>query len=146
LDAINRDFVSLLRGAVDGLEGSGWIYRHAGPPPERGRDCVSAAGSQAYACTLDEEEGYQLEGRSIKEQVKAPGLAEIAKRSVNVFEVNMMPEEFCERYRDGLHVGGIAEGDEREVIGQARTVFGLSEKDLVLGVYKVLSSLFKLLL
>ena len=58
----------------------------------------------------------------------------------------MMPEEFCERYRDGLHVGGIAEGDEREVIGQARTVFGLSEKDLVLGVHKVLSGLFKSLL
>ncbi|KJA23760.1 glycosyltransferase family 2 protein [Hypholoma sublateritium FD-334 SS-4] len=82
----------------------------------------------------------QLEGRSVKGQVKAAGLVEIAKRSVNVFEVTMTPEEFCERYSDGLSAGGVTEGDDREVIAQARTAFGLGEKDLVLGLHKVFLS------
>jgi chitin synthase len=230
LDAINPDFVSLLRGAVDGLEGSGSINpfvkglfsakaiatqahprnedtivsaqqavkpmrapstRRKGPIKrmptvkegvdieEKDRDdednhgplghgshtspCVAGefkAAMDTLLETIEETQPWyifcinpndsqlpnQLEGRSVKGQVKAPGLAEIAKRSVNVFEVNMTPEEFCERYRDGLHVGGIAEGNEREVIAQARTAFGLSEKDLVLGVHKVHSNLFNSLL
>ena len=84
----------------------------------------------------------QLEGRSVKGQVKAAGLVEIARRSVNVFEVTMTPEEFCERYSDGLAAGGVTEGDDREVIAQARTAFGLSERDLVLGLHKVCVSVF----
>jgi len=71
----------------------------------------------------------QLEGRSVKGQVKALGLVEIAKQSVNVLEVN-----------------GIAEGDKGEVIGQVKTVFGLNEKDLVLGVHNVCSNSFQSLL
>ncbi|KAF4613327.1 hypothetical protein D9613_010804 [Agrocybe pediades] len=82
----------------------------------------------------------QLEGRSVKGQVKAVGLTEIARRCVNVFEVGMTPEEFCERYKEGLQAGGVVEGNEREVIAQARTAFGLSERDLVLGTHKVFLS------
>lgn len=227
LDAINPDFVSLLRGAVDGLEGSGSINpfvkglfsakaiatqahprnedtivsaQQAVKPmrapstrrkstikrmptvkettdiEEKERDdedtqgpfgqsshtspCVAGefkAAMDTLLETIDETQPWyifcinpndsqlpnQLEGRSVKGQVKAAGLAEIARRSVNVFEANMSPEEFCERYGDGLHAGGIAEGDEREIIGQAKTAFGLDEKDLVLGVHKVYSSLLK---
>jgi len=43
----------------------------------------------------------QLEGRSVKGQVCSFGLTEIAKRNVNVFEVEMTPKEFCQRYRPG---------------------------------------------
>ena len=78
----------------------------------------------------------QLEGRSVKGQVKAVGMTEMARRCVNVFEVGMTPE-FCDRYRDGLTARGVTEGHEREMVGQARTAFGLGEKDLVLGQHKV---------
>ena len=76
----------------------------------------------------------QLEGRSVKGQVKAVGMTEImmARRCINVFEVGMTPEEFCDRYRDGLTASGITEGHEREMVAQARTAFGLGKKHLVL--------------
>ena len=79
----------------------------------------------------------QLEGRSVKGQVKAVGMTEMARCCVNIFEVGMTPEEFCERYRDGLTTGGITEGHDREMVAQARTAFGLGDKDLVLGKHKV---------
>ncbi|KAG5634988.1 hypothetical protein H0H81_012795 [Sphagnurus paluster] len=82
----------------------------------------------------------QLEGRSVKGQVRSVGLAEIAKRCVNVFEVGMTPEEFCGRYNAGLIAGGVTEGSDVERVQQARTAFGLAEKDLVLGQYKVFLS------
>jgi len=44
----------------------------------------------------------QLEGRSVKGQVRSFGLTEIAKRNVNVFEVEMTPKEFCRRYGPGI--------------------------------------------
>ena len=79
----------------------------------------------------------QLEGRSVKEQVKCTGLVEIAKRCTNMFEVNMTPEEFCEQYSEGLEGGGISEGDPRERVDQAGITFGLGDQDLVLGRHKV---------
>ena len=33
----------------------------------------------------------------------------MAKRCVNIFEVGMTPEEFCDRYREGLTAGGVTE-------------------------------------
>ena len=83
----------------------------------------------------------QLEGRSVKGQVKAVGLTEIAKRCTTVFEVGMAPEEFAERYRDGLHNAGVVEGEALEVIEQARTAFELGPKDLVVGNRKVCLSI-----
>ncbi|KAF5373421.1 hypothetical protein D9615_009450 [Tricholomella constricta] len=82
----------------------------------------------------------QLEGRSVKGQVRSVGLTEIAKRCANVFEVGMTPEEFCERYKMSLEAGGVTEGASSEKVQQARTVFGLTEKDLVLGQHKVFLS------
>jgi len=79
----------------------------------------------------------QLEGRSVKGQVKAVGLTEITRKCVNVFEVGITLAEFCSRYRQGLQEAGVIEGSEREVIEQARQVFRMSEWDLVLGVHKV---------
>lgn len=79
----------------------------------------------------------QLEGRSVKGQVRSIGLGEIAKRCGVMLEVGMTPEEFCERYRDGLDNAGVMEGDGRERAAQARTAFALGEKDLVLGQHKV---------
>jgi chitin synthase len=51
--------------------------------------------------------------------------------------VGMTPGEFCSRYNQGLQDAGVVEGSEREVIEQARKVYGLGERDLVLGVHKV---------
>jgi chitin synthase len=79
----------------------------------------------------------QLEGRSVKGQVRSVGLAEIARRCVNVFEVNMTPDEFCERYKLGLEAGGVTEGGSTERVQQARTAFGLAEPDVVVGQHKV---------
>ncbi|KAJ3999067.1 glycosyltransferase family 2 protein [Lentinula boryana] len=82
----------------------------------------------------------QLEGRSVKGQVRSLGLTEIAKRCVNVFEVNMMPEEFCDRYKEGLQEAGVVSGDDREQIENARSALGLNENDIVLGQHKVFLS------
>ena len=84
----------------------------------------------------------QLEGRSVKGQVRSMGLAEIAKRCVNVFEASLTSREFCDRYKDGLEDGGVVEGGERERVEQARTAFGLAEADVVMGQQKVFLSQF----
>ncbi|KAL0065370.1 hypothetical protein AAF712_007575 [Marasmius tenuissimus] len=75
----------------------------------------------------------QLEGRSAKGQVRSFGLAEIAKRRGAVFEVNMAPGQFCERYGEGMAEVGVMEGKEKERVQQVRTVFGLENMDIVLG-------------
>ncbi|KNZ82292.1 Chitin synthase 8 [Termitomyces sp. J132] len=82
----------------------------------------------------------QLEGRSVKGQVRSVGLVEVAKRSINVFEVGMTPEEFCERYSAGLEAAHLSEGEALDKIQQARTTFGLTERDLVVGQHKVFLS------
>jgi chitin synthase len=82
----------------------------------------------------------QLEGRSVKGQVRSLGLTEIAKRCVNVFEVNMTPEEFCDRYKDGLQEAGVVGGDERERVERGKSALGLDENDIVLGQHKVFLS------
>ena len=72
-------------------------------------------------------------------------MTEMARRCVNVFEVGMTPEEFCERYRDGLTAGGVTESHDQEMVARARTASGLGEKDLVLGQHKVSMFHFSLL-
>ncbi|KAF7342277.1 Glycosyltransferase family 2 protein [Mycena venus] len=79
----------------------------------------------------------QLEGRSVKGQVRSAGLTQIAQRNKTVFEVGMPLGEFCERYREGLEDKGVQEGDEKERVEQAKTAFGLGDKDVVVGVHKV---------
>ena len=39
----------------------------------------------------------QMEGRSVKAQVRSVGLSEVARRCVNVFEAMMTPDEFTQR-------------------------------------------------
>lgn len=79
----------------------------------------------------------QLEGRSVKGQVRSAGLSEIARRCANVFEVNMTPDEFVTRYRQPLANLGVVEGDPREQAAQAWTALGLKERDVVLGMSMV---------
>lgn len=222
LDALNPDYVSLLRGAADGLEGSGSInpfvkglfsakaiatqahprnedtivsaqqavkpmrapstrrkntIRRMATVKETGDDIeekdrededvgntsnVTGSGTPCVAGefraaldtlfeTLDETQAWyvfcinpndsqlpnQLEGRSVKGQVRSVGLSDVAKRNASVFEVGMTPEEFCERYAEGLEAIGVSEGNDREKVEQARTASGLSDRDLVLGMHKV---------
>ncbi|KAL4258503.1 TRAFAC class myosin-kinesin ATPase superfamily protein [Pleurotus pulmonarius] len=82
----------------------------------------------------------QLEGRSVKGQVRSVGLAEISRRCINVFEVGMTPDEFSERYKDGLEAAGVTEGTSGERVQQARTAFGMGDSDIVLGQHKVFLS------
>ncbi|GBE85565.1 hypothetical protein SCP_0800820 [Sparassis crispa] len=82
----------------------------------------------------------QLEGQSVKGQVRSLGLAEIAWRSVNVFEVTMLPDEFVRRYKAQISSLCVVEGDPREMVEQARTVLGLQVIDIVLGLHKVFLS------
>ena len=84
----------------------------------------------------------QLEGRSVKGQVRSLGLSEIARRCANVFEVAMTPSEFVDRYRDTLQEMNVHEGDPREQVEQTRTALGLEEKDIVLGMRMVRPSPF----
>ena len=57
----------------------------------------------------------QVDGWNVKGQVQAAGLVEMAKCRVNVFEVPMITEEFCEQYSDGLAAVGVTESDDEEV-------------------------------
>ncbi|KAJ3554665.1 hypothetical protein NM688_g2995 [Phlebia brevispora] len=82
----------------------------------------------------------QLEGRSVKGQVRSMGLPEVARRCVNVFEATMTPVEFLERYQEPLAVLSINEGEPRERVEQARTALGLEERDVVLGMSMVFLS------
>ncbi|KAF8634990.1 hypothetical protein AX15_000605 [Amanita polypyramis BW_CC] len=126
---------------------------------QEGKPCVAGefrAALDTLFETLDETQPWyvfcvnpndaqlpnQLEGRSVKGQVRSMGLAEIAKRCVNVFEASLTPREFCERYREGLEVAGVTEGGELERVEQARTAYGLDEADVVLGQQKVFLSQF----
>ncbi|KAJ8090565.1 hypothetical protein PM082_018122 [Marasmius tenuissimus] len=116
--------------------------------------CVAGgfrAASDTLFETLDEAQAWsvfcvnpndsqllnQLEGRSVKGQVRSFGLAEIAKRCGVVFEVNMTPDEFCESYGEGLADVGVMEGTEKERVQWARTAFGLESVDIVLGNQQV---------
>lgn len=82
----------------------------------------------------------QLEGRSVKGQVRSLGLTEVACRCVNVFEVTMTPVEFLERYQEALVAFSINEGEPRERVEQARVALGLDERDIVLGMSMVSAS------
>lgn len=79
----------------------------------------------------------QLEGRSVKGQVRSLGLAQVSRRCVNMFEAAMTPKEFVDRYRETLDNFNVHEGEEREQVDQARTALGLEERDLVLGATMV---------
>ena len=79
----------------------------------------------------------QLEGRSVKGQIRSSGLTEIARRCANMFEVGMTPREFCDWYREKLAAVGITDGESREQIERAKVALGFEDNDLVVGQYKV---------
>ncbi|KAG6377242.1 P-loop containing nucleoside triphosphate hydrolase protein [Boletus reticuloceps] len=85
----------------------------------------------------------QLEGRSIKGQIRSLGLTEVSKRNVNVFEVGLTLDEFCTRYREPMAKMGVMDGSAKEKVEQTRNVLGLQETDIVLGQYKLHSTLSK---
>ncbi|KAK2462553.1 hypothetical protein APHAL10511_005523 [Amanita phalloides] len=130
-----------------------------GKGQDTGKPCVAGefrAALDTLFETLDETQSWyifcvnpndaqlpnQLEGRSVKGQVRSMGLAEIAKHCAKVFEVSLTPREFCDRYRLGLEGAGLADGSDQERIEQARAVFGLEEADIVVGQQKVFLSQF----
>ncbi|KAJ7075271.1 hypothetical protein B0H15DRAFT_741079, partial [Mycena belliarum] len=54
----------------------------------------------------------QLEGHSVKGQVRSAGLTQVAQRCARVYEVGMLLAEFCARYGEGLQMRGATEGGE----------------------------------
>jgi chitin synthase len=93
-----------------------------------------------YVICINPNDGQlpnQLEGRGVKAQIRHLGLAAIARRAGIVFEVSMLPSEFCERYQDQLAMLGVSEGNESERIAQASTALDLGPSDIVEGNTKV---------
>ncbi|KAH9911828.1 glycosyltransferase family 2 protein [Epithele typhae] len=82
----------------------------------------------------------QMEGRSVKAQVRSVGLSEIARRNVNVFEAMMTPDEFTDRYGGLLQSVGVGEGDSRTKVQNTLQALGLQERDIVLGLSMVFLS------
>ena len=80
----------------------------------------------------------QLEGRSVKGQIRSMGLTEVSRRNANVFEVGLTPDEFCTRYMEPMVKMGVVDASAKEKIGQTRDILGLQEIDMVLGQYKVI--------
>jgi len=79
----------------------------------------------------------QLEGRSVKGQIRSLGLTEVSKRNVNVFEVGLTPDEFCTRYKEPLAKMGVVDGLAKEKVERTKDALGLLDIDMVLGQYKV---------
>ena len=79
----------------------------------------------------------QLEGRSVKGQIRSVGLTEITKRCAHAFPVGMTHREFVDRYWEPLAALGISEGSNQERVEQTRTAMGLGDHDVVLGQDKV---------
>jgi hypothetical protein len=80
--------------------------RWAQAVPARGPGALRASSTQSWYVFCirpnDSQLLNQLEGRSIKGQVRSAGLNTVAQQSRCVFEVSMTPQEFLERYRDSL--------------------------------------------
>jgi chitin synthase len=93
----------------------------------------------------------QLEGRSVKGQVRASGVAGVARRNGVIWEANMTFEEFGERYRGVLQEAGLEDvfgneqGEARDralaeaFSSEVKKNFG-DAKDVVLGKTKVFLS------
>ena len=79
----------------------------------------------------------QLEGRSVKGQIRSLGLTKVSKRNVNVFEVGLTPDEFCTRYKEPLAKMDVVGGSAKEKVEQTRNLLGLHDIDMVLGQYKI---------
>ncbi|KAG8923717.1 hypothetical protein FRC02_010963 [Tulasnella sp. 418] len=82
----------------------------------------------------------QLEGRSVKAQVRSSGLPEIARRNGVVFVCGMGHQEWETRYKDQLALLGVGEGSVDERVEQARNALGLGPQDMTVGNYKVFLS------
>ncbi|KAJ7722410.1 glycosyltransferase family 2 protein [Mycena metata] len=86
----------------------------------------------------------QLEGRSVKGQVRSANLTAVATRcgggekgGVRVWEVGMTMEEFVERYGGEESAWAAGGGSDRDKVERARKEAGLGEADVVIGVHKV---------
>jgi chitin synthase len=79
----------------------------------------------------------QLNGQFVKGQVRSVGLSGITMQCVNMFEVNMKLEEFCDRYGEPLAEIGMVEGLCEDQVEQSRMALSLQPRDVVLGQRKV---------
>ena len=157
---------------------------HGNTTNKKDKDSACVAGSFKQALdtlfeTLDETQAWyvfcvnpndsqlpnQLEGRSVKGQVKASGMVGVARRGIvtapagqatspfssprqeefgatggGIWEVRMTYGEFVARYKEVVHLDesiDIASLEEKAFVAQARTAMGLGAADVVLGRTKV---------
>ena len=80
----------------------------------------------------------QLEGQSVKGQIRSVDLTEVSKRNINVFEVGLTPDEFCTRYKEPLAKMGVMDGSVKEKAQQTRNILDLQENNMILRQYKVI--------
>lgn len=79
----------------------------------------------------------QLEGQSVKGQIRSLGLTEVSKRNVNTFEVGLTLEGFCMWYKEPMVKMGIMDSLAKEKVEWTRQILGLQEIDMILSQYKV---------
>ena len=80
----------------------------------------------------------QLEGQSVKGQIRSVDLTEVSKRNINVFEVGLTPDEFCTQYKEPLAKMGVMDGSVKEKAQQTRNILDLQENNMILRQYKVI--------
>ena len=86
----------------------------------------------------DSQIAAQIETRSIKAQIRALGLVEMAERLKTSYEVRMTHREACERYAKELEVRGILEGPAWvDRLQDLKRVLKLSDAQMIIGSQRV---------
>lgn len=87
----------------------------------------------------------QFEARVVKQQIKCIGIAEMARKLLNEYSVNMTYEEFCSRYAEvpvlsAANMQGATGGEAKQKFSAAKEVMGWSDNDAASGRVKVFLS------
>ena len=83
----------------------------------------------------------QVETRSVKSQIRALGLTELALRMQTAYEVKMTHKEACERYAEELSARGISEGPAYiDRLQDLKRVLKLSDAQMNMGSNRVFLS------
>lgn len=86
----------------------------------------------------DSQLAAQVETRSVKSQIRALGIPEIAQRLQTVYEVRMTHKEACERYADEFAARGIPEGPAYvDRLQDLKRVLKLSDSQMGMGTNRV---------
>ncbi len=87
----------------------------------------------------------QCEAKTLKQQIKTLGLAEMARKMLNDYSVSMTYEEFCDRYGSSptlapVNMQGARAGEAKQKFASARQLMDWSDSDAASGRVKVFLS------